>query len=90
MSGPVRVTNLKGDKGGVLVTGAGDITGRFDSIQALEASVVTLVSQNVLTPAGSGALASVPIPAGAIIFGKYTSITWVSGTYIAYHAETHG
>lgn len=80
----VRVTNLKGDKGALYITDTGAHTGNFDAIQALEDAVADLVSTNV-----TGTLTSVPIPAGVVIYGKFTSITLASGKVMAYIGELH-
>lgn len=75
------VKNLKGELGGTYITDTAAHTGQFDAIQALEAAVATIVS-----PTMSG-LASVPIPAGVIIYGNFTSVTLASGKVIAYNSE---
>ena len=82
MSHPnVNVRNQKGQAGGVYITGAGTTAGTFDAIQALTAAVLNLASPNIT----GAALNAVPIPAGAIIYGTFTSVTWVSGSVIAYN-----
>lgn len=79
----VRVTNLKGEDGALYITDTNPHVGVFESIQALEAAVAALVSPNIV-----GALGAVPIPAGAIIYGRITSITLASGKVMAYTAPT--
>lgn len=78
---PTKIKNLKGEKGGIYITDTSAHVGDFDSIQALEATVCDLVSATI-----TGTLTSVPIPAGSIIFGKFTSVTLASGKVIAYNA----
>lgn len=79
----VRVTNLKGEKGGLLIADTSAHAGDFDAIQALEATVVASMTSSTL----SGTLTSVPIPAGATIFARISSITLTSGKVIAYNSE---
>jgi hypothetical protein len=77
----VKITNQKGENGGLYIADTSAHTGIWDAIQALEATVADLVSSNL-----SGTLTSVPIPAGVTIFGQFSSITLTSGTVIAYTA----
>lgn len=79
MQSSIRISNLKGDSGGKYISDTTPTTGNFDAIQAVAASVAALVSSNI-----TGDLSAVPIPAGAIIYGNYTSITLASGKVFAY------
>ena len=78
----IRVSNIKGDAGGTYLAGAGTLNGAFDAIQALAASVIVVTSTNIV---GLTTATSITLPAGAIIYGNYTVITWTSGTIIAYN-----
>lgn len=78
---PVKVKNLKGEKGGAYLAAAGAATGDIDTIYAHEDSVVNVVSTNI-----TGTLSAVPIPGGSFWVGKFTSVTWVSGKFTAYYA----
>jgi len=78
-----KITNLKGENGGIYESGTTAITGNFDAILALEATV--LASATISNIAGDS-FASMPIPAGVIIYGKITAFTLTSGKVIAYNA----
>ncbi len=82
MSGPTKIVNLKGEKGGIYITDTGAHTGLFDCILVHEAAVAALVSLNI-----TGTLTAVVLPAGMAYFGKFTSITLASGKVTAYTAE---
>lgn len=81
MSSPVKVKNIKGEKGGKYLDAAGSLTGDIDTIYAHEDSVVSAVSSNI-----EGTLSAVPIPSGSAWLGKFTSVTWVSGKVTVYYA----
>lgn len=74
-----RVTNLKGDGGGIYINDTNAHTGVFDCILAHEASVAALVSDNI-----TGTLSAVALPAGFAYFGRFTSVTLASGSVTAY------
>jgi hypothetical protein len=76
-----RITNLKGDRGGIYITDTSAHTGDFDAITALEATVVAELVSNTIT----GTLTSVPIPSGATIYGRFSSIDLASGKVFAYN-----
>jgi cation transporter-like permease len=80
----INTRNLKGEYGADYYADTSAHTGDWEAIQALEAAVAALVSTNV-----AGTLSAVPIPAGAIIFGRFTSITLSSGKVIAYRRDTY-
>ena len=70
-----------GQYGATFKTAAGALTGGpWASIQATAAAVVNVTAENW---SGDGTTA-VDIPAGASIFGYFTSITLTSGKIIAY------
>lgn len=73
----VNIKNQSGLNGGVLAT-TGTITGDFNAIQFITDASFTSISGNVT------GLAGVTIPAGTILYGRYSSITISSGTIIAY------
>lgn len=59
----------------------GTVSGSFGAIQALELASLNITASNW----GNGsAISSVPIPAGATVFGNITSFTVVSGKVLAY------
>jgi len=60
------------------VFGASTLTDPSYAIQFHEASSVTFTNTS-----GTNVTAR-PFPAGQTIFGNFTSITWVSGSYTAY------
>jgi hypothetical protein len=74
----VQVKNLKAENGGVYINDTAAHTGDWDSIFCHTLAVGAFVSDNV-----TGAVTSVTIPAGAVWFGHFTSITLVSGTVTA-------
>ena len=74
-----RVTNLKGDGGGIYITDTAAHVGVFDCILVHEAAVAALVSDNI-----TGTLTAVVLPAGIAYFGRFTSITLASGKVTAY------
>ncbi len=75
------IRNLKGEKGGIYITDTTAHTGDFDAITALETAVIAeLISDNI-----TGTLTSVPLPAGATIYGRFSSIDLASGKVIAYN-----
>lgn len=77
-----RVNNLKGEYGGLYITDTAAHTGSFEAILVHEAAVAALVSPNI-----SGTISAVPLPAGMIYYGKFTSITLASGKVTAYNSE---
>ena len=82
-----RVINLKAENGGVYISGteavtppAGSQFPYFEAILCLQAAVANLTASNIT----GDSIAAVQIPAGAIIYGKFQSITLASGAVIAY------
>lgn len=75
----VRVTNFKGGRASLYISGTGTHTGLFMAITATAAAVAALVSTDM-----EGTLTSVAIPVGVTIYGTFTSITLASGAVIAY------
>jgi hypothetical protein len=69
--------------GGSYLT-SGTTTGRWSSIHALSAAVLTVLSDNSEGNLLQGTLTGLPIPAGDTIYGTFTSITVWSGAVIAY------
>lgn len=82
-----------GQLGSLLIADGDPHTGNFGIIYALQATVIAeLISSTAadgnplhVNAAGSGTWATVPLPAGAAIYGHFTSITLTSGTVIAYN-----
>jgi hypothetical protein len=69
-----------GQGGAVYVTNTTQTDGSFGAIQAVADTVFTaLVAGN-----WTGTTASLPLPAGATIFGNFTSFTLTSGKVVAY------
>jgi hypothetical protein len=69
-----------GDYGFRLLEAAESATDGFRAIQALEASEVTTTTQV------GDALTAVALSEGSIIYGKFDSVTCVSGKVLAYKA----
>ena len=69
-----------GDYGFRLLEAAESATDGFRAIQALESSVITT------TTTVGDALTSVTITEGSVIYGKFDSVTCVSGKVLAYKA----
>jgi hypothetical protein len=82
IEGIARDTSLSLGQGGAVYTAdTSSVEGNFGAIQALEDSVFT--SLNVGNWGGS-ATDDLPLPAGATIFGNFTSYTLTSGKVVAY------
>lgn len=72
-----------GNKGSSAITGTTAVTGSFTALQAIDDTVVA--AQTDATGATNADLtAFTTIPAGAILFGRWTSITLTSGEMIGY------
>lgn len=81
MSKPnVRAVNLKGEGGGVYISGTETVNGDFDTILCLTAAVADLTASNLT----GDSIAAVEIPAGVVLWGKFTAITLASGAVVAY------
>ena len=81
IEGIAKDTSLSLGQGGAeYVTDTATRNGTFGAIQAVEGSVITLTASN-WTPSTASAI---PLPAGATIFGSFTSFTLTSGKVIAY------
>ena len=76
----INIVNLKAEHGGKYIADTSAHTGIFDSILVLESAVADLVSSNI-----TGTLTSVPLPAGVVVYGFFSSITLSSGKVIAYN-----
>lgn len=63
--------------GSDFITGTAANTGQWSAIQGLAAAVATVIDNGTTKT-------SVPIAAGVIIYGKFTSITLASGSVLAY------
>lgn len=77
----IRATNLKGEQGGIYITDTAAHVGDFEAILVHEAAVAALVSSNI-----TGTLSAVVLPAGMIMYGKFSSITLASGKVTAYNS----
>lgn len=81
MSRPnVQVKNLKGENGGVFINDTAAHAGDFDSIFCHAAAVANITSPNI-----TGTTTAVPLPAGSVYFGQFSSITLASGSVTAYN-----
>lgn len=81
----MKSSNLKGEKGGIYESGTSVVTGSFEAILALEATVIASATSTNIT---GDALTAVPLPAGCILYGAFSSVTLTSGKVILYHADT--
>jgi hypothetical protein len=72
---------IAGQHGAVYRAGAGTVTGDFGIIYALSAAVLGSVTSSSVT---GSALTNVPLPAGAAIYGRFSSITVSSGDVMCY------
>ena len=79
IAAPVADTN--GRNGAVVETGTTAITGNFTAITALESTVFALLT---VTDWSGDSTASLPLPAGATLFGNITAFTLTSGKVVAY------
>jgi len=81
IEGVARDTSLSlGQGGAVYVTDTTQTNGNFGAIQAVADTVFSaLVAGN-----WTGTTANLPLPAGATIFGNFTSFTLTSGKVVAY------
>ncbi len=57
------------------------VTGRFVALRALEATVLDTAT---VCPSCPDSLASMPIPAGALVTGYFTTVKLTSGKVMAY------
>jgi hypothetical protein len=79
----IRAVNLKGENGGVYISGTETVNGDFDTILCLAQAVADLTASNLT----GDSLAAVEIPAGLVLWGKFTAITLASGAVIAYKSS---
>ena len=79
-----------GQAGAKFISDTAEHTGTFVAIHCLEATVfATLTPEDALTGYGVGSyngnsMASESIPAGTVIFGRWTTVDLTSGLVIAY------
>lgn len=79
----VSVKNLKGEAGAVVETGTTAISGGdFEAIQCLADTVLASYTSSTLT---GDSLAGVTLPAGTIIYARFSAFTLTSGKVIAYN-----
>ena len=71
-----------GTLGGTCVSGAGTTTGHFRAMLVVNDTVVSAIVADEIT--NITALATLTLPAGLIIYGNITSVTWTSGVFILY------
>ena len=57
------------------------VDGRFVALLALEA---TVLASGTVCPSSPSTLTSMPIPAGATVYGYFTSVKLTSGKVLAY------
>jgi hypothetical protein len=76
-------TRQGGTNGATYENGTTAVTGNFGSITALENSVFALLTASNWD---GDATTSLPLPAGATIYGKFTAFTLTSGKVVAYKA----
>lgn len=75
-----RQTTL-GTLGATHESGTTAVTGAFGAIQALADTVFSVLTASDWT---GDSTASMPLPAGAIIYGQFTAFTLTSGRVVAY------
>ena len=83
MSSPISY-DLQGQGGGVAISDGSTYTGNFRWIQFVTDSEIGAIASSNITSVS--ALASITVPAGVGIGGKFTSIQLTSGAAIAYYA----
>lgn len=80
--GDTDVKNLKGEAGAVVETGTDVLTGlNLESIQCLEDTVIASYTSSTLT---GDSIAGFTLPAGTIIYARFSAITLTSGKIIGY------
>jgi hypothetical protein len=79
----IRTTNRL--SGGQLITGTGNASGNFSSIDVLAAAKFNVLTGNVSAVANTDSAIAPSIPVGSTIDGFFTAITLHSGTVIAYN-----
>jgi hypothetical protein len=77
------VNVLDGCLGGVIISNTTATKGSWSAIQVISDAVFTLLTGNVT------GYASVTIPAGTVLFGRFSAITLASGTVLAYTRPTN-
>ncbi|RMG81349.1 MAG: hypothetical protein D6712_16510 [Chloroflexi bacterium] len=78
---PVEAENVALGQGGVVVeTGTTQVDGTFAAIQFIEGGAFSALAGNYT----GDALTGVTIPAGTVLYGRFTSFTLSSGKVIAY------
>jgi len=82
----MNLTPKLGRNGCLLVTDLTAQTGNWNAIQAVEATVFSVLTGDYDLGAGS-ALADASITAGVIIYGNFTAFTLASGAVVAYNAQ---
>ena len=83
MSSPISY-DLQGQGGGIVISDTDTYTGNFRWIQVVSDCVIyDIASSNIVSASD---LASVTIPSGVGIGGRFTSIQLTSGVVIAYYA----
>ena len=78
---------LTGLNGATYIDGTGATTPVGDAFCAIQALTATVLDQSVITQANTnwkGFDVVVTIPAGTIVYGRFKTITLVSGTCLAY------
>ena len=70
-----------GSLGATYENGTTAITGQFGAIQALSNTVFALLTASDWS---GDSTASLPLPAGGVIYGQFTAFTLTSGSVVAY------
>lgn len=72
-----------GEAGCVYETGTSTVTGDFCALQCLTNTVFSAITNTI----GSGdAITSLTLPAGTVLYGKFTTFTLTSGAVCAYNS----
>ena len=73
--------SILADAAGRHITDTTAVSGDFMAIQALSA---TVIASGTVSSTIAGTLAGMVIPAGSIVWGRFSAIKLTSGTIIAY------
>lgn len=82
------VTGVMGEFGATYIAGIGENTGTWQCIYALEDTEIGVLVAPNWDGAGAPEFYDIPLPAGAAIYGYFTTIELNSGRIIAYNVTT--
>jgi hypothetical protein len=80
----VNVRNLKGENGATVVPATKSATGSFGALQCITASQLSALGSNYDQSLGS--ITGKSLPAGTVLYGRFTNLTVSSGLVMAYHS----